>query len=68
MDRSGINPDIYKPHSTRAAVISKAAKTNVPCYGRNPTSGGVVNSGTFGKFYHKEVYSEGQFDKIVMLN
>ena len=57
LSKSGVDTDIFTPHSTRAASTSKAA-------GRVKLStilktAGWRRSSTFAKFYHKEIISSG---------
>lgn len=65
MEKAGVNTAIYKPHSTRAAVTSKAARANVPIEDILKAAGWST-AGTFGKFYNKKVDIPSDFDNSVL--
>ena len=54
MCKSGINVELFRPHSTRAAATSKASESSVPLDQIIATAG-WSSSSTFAKFYHKPI-------------
>ena len=56
LQSSGVNTDIYKAHSTRAATTSAAMEKRVPIANILAVAG-RSNVGTFETFYHKPVAS-----------
>ena len=54
MAKAGLDVSVYKPHSVRAASTSGAMKAGVSLQQIMNTVG-WSNSGTFGKYYHKEI-------------
>ena len=56
MTQSGINTELFKAHSTRAAATSKAARAATPI-NDILKAGGWASAGTFAKFYHKKLES-----------
>ena len=54
LDLAGIDTNIYKPHSTRAAATSKAKSKNVPI-DLILQAGMWTNETTFSKFYDKPI-------------
>ena len=59
MSPAGINTEIYKPHSTRAAATSKAKKKQVPLNIITQTAMWSQSS-TFAKFYHTTIDKKGE--------
>jgi hypothetical protein len=51
---SGVNTDVYKAHSTRAASASKANRENVPI-DQIMANAGWKSAETFHRFYNKPV-------------
>ena len=58
MKDAGINVSVFKPHSTRAAAISKAKAGAVPIQEILKTAG-WSSERTFNRFYNKPVHSNG---------
>ena len=57
MTSAGINTHVFKPHSSRSASTSAAARAGLSVQDILRTAG-WSNAGTFEKFYHKEVVAE----------
>ena len=60
MSKSGINVDLFKPHSTRAASTSKASKSSVPLEQILSTAG-WSSATTFAHFYNKPIGNTSSF-------
>ncbi|XP_031555133.1 uncharacterized protein LOC116292034 [Actinia tenebrosa] len=56
LDKSGVDTNVYKAHSTRAASTSKASRGNVPI-DQIMANAGWKSAETFYKFYDKPVES-----------
>lgn len=63
--RSGINTDIFKAHSVRAAATSKANMNSVPI-GDILRKAGWSSEKTFAKFYNKEIVQDDRFQHGVL--
>lgn len=63
--RSGINIQIYGPHTIRAASASKAYRSGVPVQNILQTAG-WTNASTFRKFYNKSVETGDNFSNAVL--
>ena len=59
MVKSGINTDIFKPHSTRSASTSKASFARIPLDIIMEKAGWTKES-TFAKYYNKPVINNTQ--------
>jgi hypothetical protein len=59
MTNAGVDTQIFKPHSTRAAATSKAKTASVPIQDIL-NKAGWSSSRTFDKFYHKHIVSNEQ--------
>ncbi|CAB3997174.1 Gag-Pro-Pol poly [Paramuricea clavata] len=59
MTNAGVDAQIFKPHSTRAAATSKAKEASVPIQDIL-NKAGWSSSQTFDKFYHKHIVSNEQ--------
>jgi hypothetical protein len=66
MAEAGVDTNVFKAHSTRAAVTSKAASLHVPI-DQILKVGGWSAAGTFGTFYNKPVEVK-QFATTVLQN
>ena len=64
MNEAGINTNIFKPHSTRAASTSAALKANVNLAHILKTAG-WSNASTFAKFYNKPVLEDSLAEAIL---
>ena len=64
MSLAGINTDIFKAHSTRAAATSKAKQADVPVE-EIMKQAGWSNVGTFATFYDKKV-DQNQFARAIL--
>ena len=60
MHSSGINVEMFKPHSTRAAATSKASASFVPLHQILSTAG-WSSASTFAKFYNKQIDVNNSF-------
>lgn len=65
MNRSGVNLDIYGPHSVRSASVSKARDNNVPVNVIMKQAGWTVEK-TFQKYYSLTVEKESQYEHAVL--
>ena len=63
MQRAGIDISKFSAHSIRAAATSKAIQHNVPMDEILKTAG-WSNSGTFAKFYHKDIHTSDKIEKF----
>lgn len=66
LKEAGINTDIYKAHSTRAAATSAAAASNIDI-GKILKAASWNNASTFGKFYNKPIEKESTGFGIAVL-
>jgi integrase len=66
MDKAGINTKLFKPHSTRSAVVSKADAKHVPVKDILEKAG-WASSRTFAKYYKKKIIID-TFQKAVLGN
>ena len=64
LDLAGIDTNIYKPHSTRAAATSKAKSKNVPI-DLILQAGMWTNETTFSKFYDKPITENSNGGMVV---
>lgn len=65
MRSSGINVEVFRPHSTRAAATSKAGASCVPLDQILSTAGWSSVS-TFAKFYNKQIDVKNSFAESVL--
>ena len=69
MQMSGINLDVYKAHSTRAASVSAAHRAQVPIQ-EILSKAGLSSTQTFGIYYDKNLdtseSSAVQFEEAVL--
>ena len=65
MCSSGINVEVFRPHSTRVAAISKASASFVPLDQILSTAGWSSVS-TFAKFYNKQIDVKNSFAESVL--
>ena len=65
MCKSGINVELFRPHSTRAAATSKASESSVPLDQILATAG-WSSSSTFAKFYHKPIGANDSFAASIL--
>ena len=65
MCSSGINVEVFRPHSTRAAATSKAGASCVPLDQILSTAGWSSVS-TFAKFYNKQIDVKNSFAESVL--
>ena len=65
MSKSGINVDLFKPHSTRAASTSKASKSSVPLEQILSTAG-WSSATTFAHFYNKPIWDTSSFATSIL--
>ncbi|XP_068749289.1 uncharacterized protein [Montipora capricornis] len=65
MQKSGIDVNLFKPHSTRAAVTSKAFLKSVPLE-HILSVAGWSSSDTFAKFYKKLVINRDSFSTVLL--
>lgn len=62
--RAGIDTNIFKAHSTRAAAVTAAKNNNVPVEEIMKTAG-WSRAGTFAKFYNKPIVTEVFSHKVL---
>ena len=67
MALAGVDTNVFKPHSTRAAATTAALKYKVPMDTILSTAG-WTNVGTFATFYHKKVQETTQFGQAILQN
>ena len=65
MQKSGIDVNLFKPHSTRAAATSKAFLKSVPLE-HILSVAGWSSSDTFAKFYRKPVINTDSFTNVLL--
>jgi len=65
MRNSGINVEVFKPHSTRAAATSKASASFVPL-DQILSTAGWSSASTFAKFYNKQIDVNNSFAESVL--
>lgn len=65
MRKSGINVEMFRPHSTRAAATSKASASLVPLDQILATAG-WSSASTFAKFYHKPIDVKNSFAESIL--
>lgn len=65
MQKSGIDVNLFKPHSTRAAATSKALLKSVPLE-HILSVAGWSSSDTFAKFYSKPVINTDSFSNVLL--
>ena len=65
MQKSGIDVNLFKPHSTRAAATSKAFLKSVPLE-HILSVAGWSSSDTFAKFYKKPVINTDSFSTVLL--
>ena len=65
MCKSGINVELFRLHSTRAAATSKASESSVPLDQMLATAG-WSSSSTFAKFYHKPIGANNSFATSIL--
>lgn len=65
MARSGIDTNVFKPHSVRSAATSKASAKDVPIDEIMRTAG-WSSAGTFQKFYNKPIQKDAGFSASVV--
>ena len=66
MSAAGVDTNRFKPHSTRAAAVSKAGKGDVPIT-EIMTKAGWTNERTFQKYYNKPLIKQNQkYDQVVL--
>lgn len=65
MQKSGIDVNLFKPHSTRAAATSKALLKSVPLE-HILSVAGWSSSDTFAKFYGKPVINTDSFSNVLL--
>ena len=65
MEKSGIDVNLFKPHSTRAAATSKAFLKSVPLE-HILSVAGWSSSDTFAKFYKKPVINTDSFSAVLL--
>ena len=63
---AGINVDLFRPYSVKAAGVSKAAQTL--SLNNIMSSVGWKRESTFRTFYNMPVYSQGEFGAAVLVN
>lgn len=66
LDNSGVDTNVYKAHSTRAASTSKANRGNVPI-DQIMANAGWKSAETFHKFYNKPVESSNITDVVLKI-
>jgi len=66
MAKAGLNTDVYKPHSTRSAAVSRADERGVPI-DLILKKAGWKSSTTFGKYYKKKVEKD-TFQNAILQN
>ena len=67
MQKSGIDVNLFKPHSTRAAATSKAFLKSVPLE-HILSVAGWSSSDTFAKFHKKPVINTDSFSAVLLQN
>lgn len=65
LDQSGVDTNVYKAHSTRAASTSKATRGNVPI-DQVMANAGWKSAQTFFKFYNKPLESSASVTDVVL--
>ena len=65
--KSGVDMNLFKPHSTRSASTSAAARLGVNMQTVMKTAG-WANTQTFAKFYNKPVVDFGKFSQTLLDN
>ena len=65
MQKSGIDVNLFKPHSTRAASTSKAFLKSVPLE-HILSVAGWSSSDTFAKFYKKPLINTDSFSTVLL--
>jgi len=65
MQKSGIDVNLFKPHSTKAAATSKAFLKFVPLE-HILSVAGWSSSGTFAKFYRKPVINTDSVTNVLL--
>ena len=65
MCSSGINVEVFRPHSTRAAATSKASASFVPL-DKILSITGWSSASTFAKFYNKQIDVKNSFAESVL--
>lgn len=60
MAKAGINTDVFKPHSTRAASVSAAKQSSVSVKDIMSAAGWTVTS-TFAKYYDKKIIQDSNY-------
>ena len=65
MQKSGVDVNLFKPHSTRAAATSKAFLKSVPLE-HILSVAGWSSSDTFAKFYKKPVINTDSFSTVLL--
>ena len=65
MEKSGIDANLFKPHSTRAAATSKAFLKSVPLEHILSVAGWSL-SDMFAKFYKKPVVTTDSFSTVLL--
>ena len=65
MQKSGIDVNLFKQHSTRAAATSKAYFKSVPLE-HILSAAGWSSSDTFAKFYKKPVINTDSFSTVLL--
>jgi len=64
MAKAGINTNVFKPHSTRSAAVSKADARKVPINSILEKAG-WKSSNTFAKYYKKEILKDTFQDAVL---
>jgi len=64
MAKAGINTDMFKPHSTRSAAVSRADARHVPL-NNILEKAGWSSSRTFAKYYKKEIVKDTFQDAVL---
>ena len=67
MEKPGIDVNLFKPHSTRAAATSKAFLKSVPLIEHILSDVGWSSSDTFAKFYKKPVFNTDSYCFVTRL-
>ena len=65
MHNSGINVEVFTPHSTRAAATSKPSASFVPL-DQILSTGGWSSAYTFAKYYNKQIDVNNSFAESVL--
>lgn len=66
LKNAGINTNIFKAHSVRAASVSKAKEQDIPIEDIM-SNAGWTNSSTFGKFYDKPIRKQSFAEAVLKL-